>query len=325
MEWWIWALIIIAALVVITAIVFFCVSIYFFRFTILRKPTATLDKNINANTDWHKHIPFIEERKKWLEKQNLQKVSVTSDDGLKLSATLIKNENNSNKVVICFHGYTADGMTNYGAMSKFLYEQGFNVLLVDQRAHGQSEGKYIGFGVLDRYDAVKWIDFAINTFGKDCKIFLHGTSMGASTVLMTSGLELPQNVKGIIADCGFTSAFNVFSHILKRDYHLPKFPLMNLTEMWTKKFAGYGYNDVCTLDEVKKTKIPILFIHGDKDDFVPTYMSEQNYEACKSDKQILIVKGADHAESYYVGTEAYEAAAKQLFEKYGSDCTKATD
>lgn len=316
MEWWTWGLIILAALIVIAAIVFFCVSIYFFRLTILRKPTATLDKNINANTDWHKHIDFIQKRKEWLLAQDLQNVSITSNDGLKLSATLLKNKKPTKNVVICFHGYTADGLSNYGAMSKFLYEQGFNLLIVDQRTHGKSEGKYIGFGVLDRNDAAKWVEYAVKTFGTDCKIFLHGTSMGGATVLMASGLDLPKNVKGIIADCGFTSAFDVFSHILKRDYHLPKFPLMNMTEVLTKKFAGYGYNDVNTLDEVKKTKIPILFIHGDKDDFVPTYMSEENYEACNSDKELLIVKNADHAESYYSGTEEYEKVVSEFFIKY---------
>lgn len=316
MEWYWWALIILAGLILLLGIVLICTSIYFFRFTILRKPTATAENNINANTNWEQHIPFIMERKKWLDTQDLQTVSVTSDDGLKLSATLIRNENPSDKVVICFHGYTSRSLNDYSAISSFYNKQGFNILLVDARAHGDSEGKYIGFGVLDRYDVLKWIEYTIKTFGKDCKIFLHGTSMGGATVLMASGLDLPKNVKGIIADCAFTSAYDVFSYILKRDYHLPKFPLMNITEILTKKYAGYGYNDANTLDAVKKTNIPILFIHGDKDDFVPTYMSRQNYEACNSDKKLLIVKGADHAESYYSATEEYEQAIEEFFAKY---------
>lgn len=306
MEWYWLTLIILVGLLILLGIVLLCSSIYFFRLTILRKPPATLDKNINANTDWHRHLEFIGKRKEWLNEQNLEKLTIESDDGLKLNANLIRHNPATKKVIICFHGYTSDGLTNYGAMSKFLYEQGFNLILVDQRTHGESEGKYIGFGVLDRMDAKNWILKAISLFGDDCEIYLHGTSMGGATVLMASGLELPKNVKGIIADCGFTSAYDVFSHILKRDYHIPKFPIMNITEKMTKRFAGYGYNDVNTLNEVQKTKIPILFIHGDKDDFVPTYMSEQNYNACKSEKMLLIVKNADHAESYYSDTELYE-------------------
>ncbi len=316
MDWWIWLIAIIAALIVILCIIMYCVSVYFYKFTILRKPTATLENNINANTDWTKHVPFIEQCRESMKTKKTKKVTIKSDDGLKLSATLIENENKSNRFVICFHGYTSIGTNDYGALSKFYYENGFNVLMPDARAHGESEGKYIGFGVLDRNDAKKWIEYVIECFGYDCQILLHGTSMGGATVLMASGLELPENVKGIISDCAFTSAFDVFSHILKRDYHLPRFPLMNFTEKLTKKYAGYGYNDVNTLDEVKKTKIPIFFIHGDKDDFVPTYMTEQNYKACNSDKKILIVKGADHAESYYVDREAYENGLKEMIEKY---------
>lgn len=315
MEWYWWILIILVGLILLLGIILLCTSIYFFRFTILRKPPATLDKNINANTDWHKHLEFISERKKWIDEQKHEKLTIQADDGLKLSATFIRHNPNTKKVMICFHGYTSDGLTNYGAMSKFLYDQDFNLILVDQRAHGESEGKYIGFGVLDRMDAKNWINEAIKIFGDDCEIYLHGTSMGGATVLMTSGLKLPKNVKGIIADCAFTSAYDVFSHILKRDYHIPKYPLMNITEMLTKKYAGYSYNEVNTLNEVQKAKIPILFIHGDKDDFVPTYMSERNYDACRSEKMLLIVKNADHAESYYVDHELYEKTVIEFMNK----------
>ena len=306
---------VVAGLAVATVLTCYFTARYFFRFTILRKPTATLDKNINANTDWNKHLDFIKERKAWLFEQELEKVSIKSDDGLKLCGTLVKSKTAKN-CVICFHGYTSNGINNFGAMTKFYIENDFNVIMVDERAHGESEGKYIGFGVLDRHDALKWIEFAKKTFGENVNIFLHGVSMGGSTVLMTSGLKLPKNVKAIIADCAFTSAYDVFSHILKRDYHIPKYPIMNMTEKMTKKYAGYGYNDVSTLRETAKTNVPILFIHGDKDDFVPTWMSEKNYEACASEKELLIIKGADHAEAYYVGREAYEKAVKKYIEKY---------
>lgn len=319
MDTWVYILIAVLSLLALVCIVLLVSAIYFFRLTILRKPTVTLENNINANTDWSRHIDFIAQRKQWLYSRKLEDVFVTSDDGLKLHATLIKNESKTPKTVICFHGYTSCGTNDYTALSKFYYENDFNILLVDERAHGESEGKYIGFGVLDRNDAVKWIEYVIELFGKNSIIFLHGTSMGGATVLMTSGLKLPENVKAIISDCAFTSAYDVFSHILKRDYHIPKFPIMNITEYMTKKAAGYGYNDVNTLEEVAKTKIPILFIHGKKDDFVPVWMSEKNFEVCSSDKELLLVDGADHAEAYYVDTKAYEQALSRFIEKYGKE------
>lgn len=313
-----WILIGLGIVLACICIAILAATIYFFVFTIHRKPTATLEHNIGANTDWYRHMDFISSRRDWLNQQKTDDVFIESDDGLKLHATLIKNKAESKKTVICFHGYTSCSTNDYVALSKFYYEQGFNLLLVDERAHGQSEGKYIGFGVLDRKDALKWIDYSIKIFGKDSKIFLHGISMGGATVLMASGLELPDNVKTIVADCAFTSAHDVFSHILKRDYHIPKFPIMNLTDVLTKTIAGYGYKDVSTLDQVAKTKVPILFIHGDKDDFVPVWMSEENYKACASDKQLLIVKGADHAEAYYVDRKAYEKAILAFINKYAN-------
>lgn len=311
-----WILITLAILLACACVAIAGTTIYFFVFTIHRKPTATLEHNIGANTEWNKHLDFISKCREWLNQQKTKNVFIQSDDGLKLHATLLKNENASKKTVICFHGYTSCSTNDYVALSKFYYEQGFNLLLVDERAHGQSDGKYIGFGVLDRRDALRWIDYTVKLFGDDSTIFLHGISMGAATVLMTSGLTLPNNVKTIVADCGFTSAYDVFSHVLKRDYHIPKFPIMSLTDLLTKAFAGYGYKDVNTLDEVAKTKVPIIFIHGSKDDFVPVWMSEQNYKACASDKQLLIIDGADHAEAYYVDKEAYEKAIIAFIDKY---------
>lgn len=308
-------LIAVVVLIIATFCVVYFTARYFFRFTILRKPTATLDNNINANTNWEQHLEFIRTRKDWLLEQKTEDLYIKSDDGLKLHATLLRCNSNKN-CVICFHGYTSKGTSDYAAMAKFYHEQDFNIIMVDERAHGDSEGKYIGFGVLDRMDALKWIEHATQLFGENVNIFLHGDSMGGATVLMTSGLKLPKNVKAIIADCAFTSAYDVFSHILKRDYHIPKFPIMNITERMTKKKAGYGYNDVSTLNEVAKTKVPILFVHGEIDDFVPVWMSEKNYEACNSEKELLIVKGADHAESYYTDTEAYETAVKNMIAKY---------
>ena len=306
--------VLIVLIIVITIVAGFS-SMYFFRTTILRKPTATLENNINANTNWEKYLPFLKERRIWFESQKKDDLYIQSFDGLKLHGTFLGADNNK-KCVICFHGYTSKGTNDFCALSKFYHEQGFNVILADARNHGESEGKYTGFGVLDRKDAAKWIDYAINRFGKDVNIFLHGISMGGATVLMASGLQLPKNVKAIIADCAFTSAYDVFSHILKRDYHIPKFPIMNMTEYMTKKKAGYGYKDVNTLDEVAKTEIPILFVHGENDDFVPLWMTEKNFDACNSEKEILKVKNADHAESYFAQTDDYEKAIKNLIEKY---------
>ena len=313
MEIVIWSIILIVLLLVIVSVV---VAEYFFRAVIIRKIYIPETESYYEDINSFMHQKFIKERREWLYSQNIRNIFIKSYDGLSLHATLLENSHSSLRTVICFHGYTGTGIVDFGSMAKFYYEKGFNVLLIDERAHGQSEGKYIGFGILDRNDALKWIEYVIKKFGKDSEIFLHGISMGGATVLMTGGLMLPKNVKGIIDDCGFTSVYEIFSHILKKDYNIPEFPVMFLTEHITKRRAGYGYKDVNTVDVLKKITVPVLFIHGEIDDFVPLWMSEKNYEACVAEKNFFVVKGADHAESYYIDTEGYEAAVSEFTDKY---------
>lgn len=287
---------------------------YFFQFVVLRKPNAPAPDN--TGTDWDKYIGFIKERKEWINTQKTEKLSITSFDGLKLCATFLPAKTQSNKFILAFHGYRSKGLNEFSAISYFYHNKGYNVLIVDDRAHGESEGKYIGFGCLDYKDCISWIKYIVNRFGEDIDIFLHGISMGASTVLMASGEDLPKCIKGIIADCGFTCPWDVFEHILKRDYHLPPFPLLPATSSLCKFLAGYGFRERSTIDQVSKTDIPILFIHGEKDTFVPTYMSKQNYKACSSEKELLIIEGAGHAESYYSSTKEYEEALNKFINKY---------
>lgn len=182
------------------------------------------------------------------------------------------------------------------------------MLQIDARSHGESEGEYIGFGCLDREDLLRWIDWVINNCGSDTEIILHGISMGASTALMASGLALPNQVKGIVSDCAFTSPKEVFTHVLKTMYHLPAFPVIPGADLVNRKLAGYGMDECNAKREVMKATVPILFIHGEKDTFVPVEMCHEIYECCASPKKKLIVEGAAHGESYYKETKKYEAA-----------------
>lgn len=289
------------------------ISAYFYRRT-MKRNRAKVERTIKmAGTDWNQHMPFIEERKKYMLSMPHKDVYQCSYDGLKLHGTHFPGSNGK-KLVICFHGYTSEGMKDYIGLSGYYLKQGFGMLLVDERAHGSSEGEYIGFGCLDRQDALKWINWAIREYGEEVEILLHGTSMGGATVLMTSGLELPKQVKGIISDCGFTSPKHVFSHVLKSMYHIPAFPIIQIADYVNKKKAGYGLDECNAAREVKKAKVPILMIHGDGDTFVPCSMCEEIYQNCASQKSKLIVSGAAHAESYYKDTIAYERALNEFIE-----------
>lgn len=289
----------------------YAIASYFFRRTMIRSNAKRERTQKMAGTDWDLYIPKIHECKEWLAEQQQDEVWITSEDGLKLHGTFFSN-GLSKKVVLCFHGYTSEGMNDYSTLAKFYLEQGFCLLIVDERAHGKSEGTYIGFGCLDRRDAKLWIDYAIERLGEDCQILLHGDSMGAATVLMTTGLKLPKQVKAAISDCAFTSAWDVFSAVLKNMYHLPPFPIMQIANRMVKKRAGYELDECNARNEVKKAEIPILFIHGDSDTFVPCDMVYELYESCASDKELLIIEGAGHVEACYKNPEKYEGAIRSF-------------
>ena len=283
------------------------VTAYFYRRTMIRFNAKTERTMKMSGVEWEKYMPTMKERREWMMEQPHEDVWITSHDGLKLHGTYFKGEE-GDKAVICFHGYTSEGLNDYGSLSHYYLKHGFRMLLIDERAHGRSEGEHIGFGCMDRLDGERWVKWMVEKAGEDVQIILHGNSMGGATVLMMSGLKLPEQVKGIISDCAFTSMKDVFTHVLHSMYHIPAFPIIQIASWNNTKKVGYGLDDCNSAREVEKAEVPILFIHGDKDVFVPCWMTEEAYKHCASPKTKLIVEGAGHGESYYKDTEGYERA-----------------
>ena len=251
----------------------------------------------------------------WLIKDsNYIDTYITSSDNLKLHAYEVKNENKTYKWAIVVHGYTSEGKL-LSSKAKHLYNMGYNVLVPDLRSHGTSEGNYIGMGWHDRLDIIGWINYIVKN-NPNSEIALHGTSMGSATVLMVSGEKLPSNVKAIVADCGYTSVYDEFSYQLKQLFNLPAFPIMNFSDVVTHIRAGYCLNDASAINQVKKSTTPILYIHGDKDDFVPYYMMDELYNATNSEKEKLTIEGGEHANSDLVNPKLYWSTVNSFLEKY---------
>ena len=299
------ALIIVALIFILGAIV----TLYFTKKTFSRGP-GVYDISIVL-----KDKPDLLERtqrgKDDLLSLPYENMSITSHDGLKLVGKLYRTEKDEGRYIICMHGYRSTPEDFMCAVKPFM-SFGYNVLLVSQRTHGESEGKWITFGIKERYDCLSWCDHLIKTFGDDIKIVLDGLSMGASTVLMTAELDLPKNVIGIMADCGFTSPFDIVAHVAKNDMHIPKIPLVYLMIPAVRILAGFNLKAASTVTAVKKTKLPILYIHGLDDDFVPHEMSLRAYNARPENSTLVSVEGAKHGLSYIVDEKKCNEALRNF-------------
>lgn len=242
-----------------------------------------------------------------------EKVTTISRDGITLAGRYYHVKDGA-PVSIIFHGYRSNIGTDCNGGYYLSVKNGYNVLVVYQRGHRESGGKTITFGVKERYDCLDWITYVNERFGEDTPILLMGLSMGAATVLMAAGLDLPSNVKGVMADCGFSSPKEILQEVICK----MKYPLRItyfFVRMSAKIFGHFDPEEASAVEALKNAKVPVLIIHGDDDRFVPSRMSRDNYEACVSAKEILIVPGAGHGLSYCVDAKAYEKAVQDFIDK----------
>ncbi len=244
-----------------------------------------------------------ENSEKWSEAIQQKQVEVKANDNITLRGTEYLKQEETNKWAIILHGYRSNP-SSVLTIGEHFSEKGYNVLIPSMRACADSEGEYVGMGWLDKEDLKCWINLIIEE-NKNAEIILHGSSMGAATVLMASGDELPANVKNIIADSGYTSVWDIFASEAKARFNLPEFPVLNMFQIVANRKAKYDIKEASSLEQVKKSKTPILFIHGDKDDFVPEYMCEKLYDATNCKKEKLIIHGAGHTDGKYREPEKY--------------------
>lgn len=252
----------------------------------------------------------------WLRDQPTETWTLHGDDPQQqLVATYLAATPASKQTVIISHGYKGNGetMANY---AQLFHELGYNVLLPDDRAHGKSAGRYITFGWLDRLDYLDWLKRIINHDGEDVQIVLFGVSMGGATVEMMSGEQLPAQVQAIIADCGYSSIDDELVYLLKRNFHLPKYPFLPAVSAINRRRLGFNLHQVSSVAQLKHNYRPILFIHGEKDVFVPASMLEENYAATQGPKVKWIVPNATHAESFWVNPAAYQQHVRDFLQQY---------
>ncbi len=308
---WILPLAVVVLLVILAAVAFRLLG----RILERREQHFFTDRALRE-TPWAYQIERFRRDQDWMARQEWEDLWITSHDGLRLHASLLPAPNGSRRTFLAFHGYLSSGRNDFSFAVPLLHERGYNVVLADDRAHGQSEGKWIALGLRERFDCRDWARYLEQRLGPDAALFLGGISMGATMVLMAAGLPLPDSVKGIVADCGFDSPFRMSHLVQQRKYGFIAGPLVCMESLLHKILAGYTLHAMTTERAMKTNRTPILFVHGDADNYVPPSMTRRAYDACRTEKHLFLGRGARHTFSWVTDTEAYTTVFFEFLDRH---------
>ena len=242
-------------------------------------------------------------------------VTIESYDGQNLVGHWFPQED-AKRVIVAMHGWRSSWWSDFGMISAFWHREKCSVLYAEQRGQGSSGGEFMGFGMMERHDCLEWVKWVNQQYAEEIPIYLAGVSMGAATVLMAADLELPSNVRGIMADCAFTSPHEIWKHVARKNLHLPYSIHGGVAEKLCRGKINMSPRECSTVECLKKSKVPVWFAHGSDDHFVPVEMTYQNYCACATPKHLLIVPGADHGMSYYLEKDRYEQEMLKFWTQY---------
>jgi len=253
----------------------------------------------------------------WASKKDIELIDLKNERDLNLKGYFLPAEKQSNVYVLFAHGYRSDHSGDpYNFIRFYHNEKGYNFMSVDHVTAGASEGDYLGFDYFECEDMLLWVNYLTERFGKDIKIILHGVSMGGATVCKMAS-RVPDQVRMIISDCAYTCASEEFLNVANSVGVNRTAPLfLKIFNGMNKRLAGFDLKDTDVRPSVKEAKVPMLFVHGDADDFVPTRMVYELYDLCPTDKDLIIIPGAAHAESILIGSEKYKAKLNEFIDKH---------
>lgn len=293
---------------VILAASYICYKLAFFA------PDRNPDMPVEIVPSGKEYEPFRESMLKWAQETAdtpHKEYSITSFDGLTLYGKYYECKAGA-PVELMLHGYRGNAVRDLSGGMQRCFALEHNAFIVDQRCSGKSGGNVISFGINERRDCLSWVDFIIKELGEDTKIILCGISMGAATVLMAAGEDLPSNVIGVLADCGYNSAKDIICSVIKK-LHLPPRLCYPFVKLGARIFGHFNLEEISPQEALKRCKIPVIFFHGEADTFVPAYMSKANFDACNSKKQLVTIPDAAHGLSYLVDPDTYLKELKNFF------------
>lgn len=291
-------------------------SFYMLNFSLT--PNAKIRaKDADSYPFMYANYPFL---RPWIDSLNqvnaLKDTFIVNPEGIRLHAYYVAAPEPTKKTAVIVHGYTDNAIRMLMIGYLYNHDLRYNILLPDLQHQGESGGPAIQMGWKDRFDVMQWMDVANQIYGDSTQMVVHGISMGGATTMMVSGEEQPYYVKCFVEDCGYTSVWDEFSHELKSTFRLPPFPLMYTTSWICDKKYGWNFKEASALTQVAKCELPMLFIHGDKDTYVPTWMVYPLFEAKPDPKELWIVPGAEHAVSYRDNKEEYTEKVREFVNRY---------
>jgi len=293
---------------VILAASYICYKLAFFA------PDRNPDMPVEIVPSGKEYEPFRESMLKWAQETAdtpHKEYSITSFDGLTLYGKYYECKAGA-PVELMLHGYRGNAVRDLSGGMQRCFALEHNAFIVDQRCSGKSGGNVISFGINERRDCLSWVNFIIKELGEDTKIILCGISMGAATVLMAAGEELPSNVIGVLADCGYNSAKDIICSVIKK-LHLPPRLCYPFVKLGARIFGHFNLEENSPQEALKRCKIPVIFFHGEADTFVPAYMSKANFDACNSKKRLVTIPDAAHGLSYLVDPDTYLKELRNFF------------
>ena len=296
-------------LLALLGVLYWCYRFAFYAANPKKEPSDAVD--IPTGRIYEPFRPLMENWAREVRAMPREEMYIRSFDGLTLHGRYYEFAPGA-PMEIMFHGYRATAERDLSGGVQRCFQLGRSCLIVDQRCSGQSGGHVISFGINEHRDCLAWVDHAVKRFGPDVKIILTGISMGASTVLMTADKNLPENVIGILADCGFTSAKEIIRKVI-RQMGLPPTVCYPLVRLAARIFGRFDLEAHSALEAMKQARVPVIFFHGEADDFVPCEMSRKNFEACTSRKRLVTVPGAGHGLSFPMDQQRYLREAADFF------------
>lgn len=304
-------LIVLAALAALTVLI--CYICFRMAFYASRKPENLADEfDIPDSSIYGGFRDVLVGWMKQVKALPQEDITIRSFDGLTLAGTYYEYAPGA-PIEILFHGYRGHANREMSGAVRRCHSLGHSALIVHQRACGKSDGHVITFGVNESRDCLSWVDYVIGRFGPDCRIILAGVSMGAGTVVMAAGRGLPKNVIGILADCGYTSAKDIIKKVIAVEMKLPADLAYPFVRLGARLFGRFNIDELAPIDTVKVTPVPVLFIHGGQDTFVPCYMSQQCHAANPALTRLHIVPAAGHGLAYPVDPDGYLKVAGEFF------------